>query len=46
MKIFGIVLDDGDGTFEFLLFAVPIASIRCLVLHRRAAHRAKRRDKD
>jgi hypothetical protein len=34
--IFGISLDGGDGSFEFLLFAIPIVGIAYLMLRRRA----------
>jgi hypothetical protein len=33
-RIFGIAPDGGDGTFELLLFLVPLALIAVLVLHR------------
>jgi hypothetical protein len=35
-KSFGFAPDGGSGTFEFLLFAIPIAGICYLVLRRRA----------
>lgn len=39
-KIFGLSPDGGDGTFEFLLFAIPIVGIVYLV--RRARNRRGR----
>jgi hypothetical protein len=33
-RIFGIAPDGGDGTFELLLFLVPLALIAVLVLRR------------
>jgi hypothetical protein len=42
-RIFGIAPDGGSGSFEFLLFALPIAGIIYLVLRRRR-QRARRRD--
>jgi MYXO-CTERM domain-containing protein len=47
-RIFGISPDGGSGTFEFLLFAVPLAGIAILWLVRRrgrtkAPDRTKRR---
>jgi hypothetical protein len=41
-RIFGFSPDGGSGSFEFLLFALPIAGIICLALWRR--QRAKRKD--
>jgi len=41
-RIFGISPDGGSGTFEFLLFALPMAGIIYLLLRRR--QRAKRND--
>jgi len=44
-KIFGFNPDDGSGSFEFFLFAVPIAGIIYLALRRRQKmQRAKRKD--
>jgi hypothetical protein len=40
-KIFGIAPDGGDGTFEFLLFAIPLIGI-CFVAWRRRATRRSR----
>lgn len=37
-KLFGVSPDGGDGSFEFLLFAVPLAGIALI-----AAFRARRR---
>jgi preprotein translocase subunit YajC len=34
-RIFGFSPDGGSGTFEFLLFAIPIAGIAYLVIRRR-----------
>jgi hypothetical protein len=31
-RIFGIALDNGSGSLEFLLFVVPLAGIACLTL--------------
>jgi hypothetical protein len=31
-RIFGIALDNGSGSLEFLLFVVPLAGIACLRL--------------
>jgi len=39
-KLFGISPDGGSGSFEFLLFAVPIVGIAFLAL------RNRRRNKD
>lgn len=41
-RIFGIAPDGGSGSFEFLLFVLPMAGIIYLVLRRR--QRAKRKD--
>jgi hypothetical protein len=41
-RIFGIAPDGGSGTWEFMLFALPIAGI-CYLAYRR---RRKDRDKD
>jgi hypothetical protein len=43
-RIFGIAPDGGSGTFEFLLFAVPLAGIAILWAVRRSG-RAKTRDR-
>ena len=40
-KIFGFSPDGGDGSFEFLLFAIPIAGLCYLAVRRQ---RRKRRD--
>jgi preprotein translocase subunit YajC len=40
-RIFGFSPDGGSGSFEFLLFAIPIAGICYLVLRRRARQRNK-----
>lgn len=34
-RIFGIALDQGSGSLEFLLFAVPLAGIACLTFRTR-----------
>ena len=34
-RIFGFAPDGGDGSFEFLLFAIPIAGIAYLLWRRR-----------
>jgi preprotein translocase subunit YajC len=34
-RLFGIAPDGGDGTLEFLLFAIPIAGIAYLAYRRR-----------
>jgi hypothetical protein len=41
-RIFGFSPDNGSGSLEFLLFALPIAGIIYLVLRRRS--RAKNKD--
>ena len=41
-RIFGFSPDGGSGSFEFLLFALPIAGIAYLVVRRR--QRARRKD--
>ena len=41
-KLFGFAPDGGSGSFELLLFAIPIAGICYLVLRRRL--RRHRRD--
>jgi hypothetical protein len=38
-RVFGFSPDGGDGSFEFMLFAIPIAGIVYLVLRRRARRR-------
>ncbi len=39
-KIFGFAPDGGDGNFEFLLFAIPIAGLCYLAVRRqRRKHR-------
>jgi len=38
-RIFGISPDGGSGSFEFLLFAVPLAGIVYLVVRRRRQQR-------
>jgi len=44
-RIFGMSPDDGSGTFEFLLFAVPIALLAMrAVWQRRTAQQRRRRD--
>jgi len=43
-RLFGISPDGGSGTFEFLLFAVPIAGIAILWTLRRRG-KPKARDK-
>jgi hypothetical protein len=40
-KIFGFAPDGGSGTFELLLFAIPIAGICYLVLRRRLRRQRK-----
>lgn len=37
-RIFGFAPDGGDGSFEFLLFAIPMAGIVYLLWHRRLRH--------
>jgi len=39
-RIFGISIDGGSGSFEVLLFLVPIAGL--YLLHRMRARKAKR----
>lgn len=34
-RIFGFAPDGGDGSFEFLLFAIPIAGLGYLLWRRR-----------
>lgn len=41
-RILGITLDGGDGSFEFLLFAIPITGIAYLVWRRRQRADASR----
>ena len=41
-QLFGIAPDGGNGTLEFLLFAVPIAGIVCLAYVRRRSRRRNR----
>jgi preprotein translocase subunit YajC len=44
-RIFGIAPDGGSGSFEFLMFALPIAGIAFMVLRRRQRKRqGQRRD--
>lgn len=38
-RIFGFAPDGGDGSFEFLLFAIPIAGIAYLLFRRRERRR-------
>jgi hypothetical protein len=38
-RIFGIAPDGGDGSFELLLFALPIAGLCCLAARRRNRRR-------
>lgn len=35
-RIFGFAPDGGDGSFEFLLFAIPIAGLAYIFWRRRA----------
>jgi MYXO-CTERM domain-containing protein len=45
-RIFGIAPDGGSGTFEFLLFAVPLAGLAILWgLRRRARARTRSKSK-
>ena len=44
-RIFGWSPDGGDGSFEFLLFALPIAGI-CYLVWRRRQRRPTVRDDD
>lgn len=41
-QILGIAPDGGNGWFEFLLFAVPVAGIAALAWWRRQSPRGKR----
>ena len=41
-RIFGLAPDGGSGSFEFMLFAIPIAGICYLLVRRRARLRNKR----
>jgi hypothetical protein len=43
-QIFGFAPDDGNGLFEFLLFAVPIAGIVAIAAWRRRRAAFQRRD--
>jgi hypothetical protein len=43
-RIFGLSPDGGSGSFEFLLFAIPLAGIVYLAVRRRRRHRRQRRD--
>jgi hypothetical protein len=41
-RLFGVSPDGGDGTLEFLLFAIPVAGIALIALYRwsrRKGHR-------
>jgi hypothetical protein len=40
-RVFSIAPDGGSGSLEFLLFALPIAGIPCLVLRRRTRDERK-----
>jgi len=42
-RIFGFSPDGGDGSFEFLLFAIPLAGIVYLALRRRRRKAGQRR---
>jgi hypothetical protein len=44
-RIFGFSPDGGDGSFEFLLFAIPIAGIIYFWLRRRSGRDRARRDR-
>lgn len=41
-RIFGISPDGGSGSFEFLLLALPIASIVCIGLYGWQRHRSRK----
>ncbi len=41
-RIFGFSPDGGDGSFEFLLFAIPLAGIAYLLARRRRRQRDRR----
>jgi len=41
-RIFGFAPDNGDGSFEWLLFLVPLTAIAAIAIRRRLA--ASRRD--
>jgi hypothetical protein len=43
-RIFGFAPDGGDGSFEFLLFALPIAGPCNFVWRRRQRRQIPRRD--
>ena len=42
-KIFGLSPDGGDGSFEFMLFAIPIGGV-CYLLYRRRQRRHRHDD--
>jgi hypothetical protein len=41
-KIFGFAPDGGDGSFEFWLFAIPLAGVSYLALRRFRSRRSNR----
>jgi hypothetical protein len=43
-RIFGFSPDGGDGSFEFMLFAIPIAGIVYLLVRRRRSRRRQESD--
>lgn len=44
-RIFGFSPDAGSGSFEFLLFAIPVAGICYWVLRRRLRARSRQKRK-
>ena len=40
-RLFGFSPDGGDGSFELLLFAIPIVGIIAVAFYRRAQRRGK-----
>lgn len=43
-RLFGFSPDGGDGSFELLLFVIPIAGIVAVTLYRRVRIRRRRQD--
>ena len=41
-RIFGFSPDGGSGSFEFLLFAIPLAGVAYLAVRRRRRQRDRR----
>lgn len=43
-RLFGWSPDGGDGTFELLLFAIPLAGVIYIVWRRRRSRQEQRKD--